>query len=42
MVNLCYFNDVLQIVGCIGLGNMGSKMAHNVFKATDKIAVHDM
>lgn len=35
-------NDVLQNVGFIGLGNMGSRMANNLFKAGYKVAVHDM
>ncbi|CAK7345894.1 unnamed protein product [Dovyalis caffra] len=34
--------DVLQSVGFIGLGNMGSRMANNLIKNGYKVAVHDI
>lgn len=36
------FNNVLQSVGFIGLGNMGTRMANNLIKAGYKMVVHDM
>ena len=38
-VKLCF---VLQNVGFIGLGNMGSRMAVNLIKSGFKVSVHDM
>lgn len=38
----CQLIGVLQSVGFIGLGNMGSRMANNLIKNGYKVAVHDM
>ena len=36
------FNNVLQSIGFIGLGNMGTRMANNLIKAGYNMVVHDM
>lgn len=35
-------SDILQRVGFVGLGNMGSRMANNLIKAGYSVVVNDM